>query len=111
MPRTRMDSRAEAIERNLALLEDGFTKLKVDNEQVTSKLSSIESLLHTLAKGKTITNEVKSLLNLLLAASHPPCTLLLLYLFISCSDGKETGHSYLQSRGPSGVVGSGRVIL
>lgn len=57
MTNTRMDTRVELIERNLTLLEDGFSKLKTDNEQLHSKLSSIESLLHTLAKGKSITEE------------------------------------------------------
>lgn len=52
-----MDNRIETREKNLAVLEDGFSNFKVDNEHVHIKLSSIESLLQTIAHGKSIVEE------------------------------------------------------
>lgn len=52
-----MDSRIESIEKNLTLLDDGFFKLKSDNESIHSKLASIENLLQTLNRGKQIMEE------------------------------------------------------
>lgn len=53
MPNTQLDNRIESIEKNLAILEDGFTKLRMDNDNIHSKLFSIESPLQIITHGKT----------------------------------------------------------
>lgn len=57
----------------MSSLEDSFSKLKIDNDTIHFKLSSIETLLQTLTRGKFIIDEgeVSTQLNHSCDSSHP----------------------------------------
>ncbi|KAF2318583.1 hypothetical protein GH714_009132 [Hevea brasiliensis] len=52
MPNTKTNSRFDTIVRIVSKREDGFVKLCIGNEQLHFKLSAIEDLLTTIARGK-----------------------------------------------------------
>ncbi|KAF2286175.1 hypothetical protein GH714_011323 [Hevea brasiliensis] len=49
-----MENYIESVERNLALLDEGFTKLCMDNTQIYSKIAAIENLLTTIISGNAM---------------------------------------------------------
>ncbi|KAF2318272.1 hypothetical protein GH714_004192 [Hevea brasiliensis] len=54
MTNTHMETRMDMVERNLSLLEDNVSKLNVDNEQIHSKIATIEQIVITIAKSQLL---------------------------------------------------------